>query len=574
MCGIFIHIAKGEVFYNFPEEGKAKIISCLNFRGKDYVSHTVFPIDGYQVNAYHSLLAISNPVVEESKQPVSNTDRSKHLFFNGEYYAENLSSYPTDSHAVFEILSKDGIKGIAKLGNYFAFAYIDSTEKQILISRDAAGTKPLFYFQEEGELIISSSLRAILFCKPQLEISTQSLSSVEYIRHKPTFFPWAESIKDLQAGAVVKFMFQEEKIKAETDSFQSKTKIQKPLSSALVRELFLRSVQQESPRNTQKIALLYSGGLDSSLILLALKELGHEVTCFHVRHTDSKENILVKQLCESLGVELVEININEESFNQDWEKFVAHIDYPIADLAHYLTFKASEAAHSKGIKIMYSGAGADELFLGYNRHKLFGRPFLRKAISRAVWGAVPFVKNTGHQRILKKLNGKTEAEQWYSGLNISEKELPETLLQELLRHYQGWHKWDKCEYLSQVLLAETDMAGYANEVEIRVPFLNVHLWDLMENRTIEEIKLGKHWLKIVFKSLVANLPKRHQELWLMVLSQPKEGFGLNWFNTQEKIQTSPMKHFFDPKVPLSARYLAWIYGKAVIQAWKNQNQLK
>ena len=62
---------------------------------------------------------------------------------------------------MLKLLEKEGVKSIQKLNGAYAFVFYDSNKKKIIVSRDRFGKKPLYYYENNDNLIISSEIKSI-----------------------------------------------------------------------------------------------------------------------------------------------------------------------------------------------------------------------------------------------------------------------------------------------------------------------------------------------------------------------------------------------------------------------------
>ena len=162
-----------------------------------------------------------------------------------------------------------------------------------------------------------------------------------------------------------------------------------------IEELLIQSVQRHLIADVP-CGLFLSGGIDSTLLLAIIKKhnLGN-VPTFSIVNTPqeaifgSEDYHYSRLAAQKYGNDAhTEICVGAEIM-AELPDFVANMDQPIADSAAILTFLLSKEA-AKTVKVVLSGAGADEWFAGYNRHWAFYRyltqfqkghllfPFLRK----------------------------------------------------------------------------------------------------------------------------------------------------------------------------------------------------
>ena len=140
----------------------------------------------------------------------------------------------------------------------------------------------------------------------------------------------------------------------------------------------------------EKCALLFSGGLDSTVIAALLKKLGVEFTAYVVGFEDSKDVSAARKAAEELGINLKTITVRQEEMPELIRAvaWVTKTADPITVGVSIPLYAAAKAAALDGGKVVFSGSGGDELFAGYDSHA--------KALERG-WEAV-------HSECIKRLH--------------------------------------------------------------------------------------------------------------------------------------------------------------------------
>ena len=119
------------------------------------------------------------------------------------------------------------------------------------------------------------------------------------------------------------------------------------------------------------LGIFLSGGLDSSIIsMFAKKHSDLKLNTFTVKfknkHSNDAQN--AKYISQTINSNHFEITLNAENQLNIIDELIEYMDEPMADTAIVPTYMVSRYAKSKGIKVMLSGAGGDEIFGGYNRY--------------------------------------------------------------------------------------------------------------------------------------------------------------------------------------------------------------
>jgi diphthine-ammonia ligase len=330
MCGI-IGILNGE--RSFVEAG----LKLMQNRGSDNSS-----IVSLENNHFgHNLHAIIGYV----PQPI---ETDTHIFAtNCEIYnwKELNDKYSFDAHNDAEVLLQLILtNNLEEADGVYAFSLFDKTKNTITLGRDLFGIKPLFYsynttfsFASEKKALENpvelNPRQTITFNQNSQEIS---ISKRDFITHLP-------------------------------EHAESKEEIMKTLEHKI-----LTAVTKRVP--DQKVGVLFSGGIDSTLIAFILKKNKIPFTCYTAAITNMGEEAqdlyYAKKIAAELDFELVVKTITLEEL-EDYIKTVSTLieSSNVIKVGVALPFfVASEAASEDNIRVIFSGLGSEEIFAGYERH--------------------------------------------------------------------------------------------------------------------------------------------------------------------------------------------------------------
>jgi asparagine synthase (glutamine-hydrolysing) len=123
------------------------------------------------------------------------------------------------------------------------------------------------------------------------------------------------------------------------------------------------------------VSSFLSGGLDSSIITVLAHQMAQEIDAYTItfRHEDQRleampdDAIYARKVAARFGIKLHEIEISPDIVGF-LPSVVDMLDEPIGDPAAINTLLMCEAARERGVKVVLSGMGADELFAGYRKH--------------------------------------------------------------------------------------------------------------------------------------------------------------------------------------------------------------
>lgn len=254
---------------------------------------------------------------------------------------------------------------------------------------------------------------------------------------------------------------------------------------------------------------MLSGGVDSTLLLAILnKELGYRnIPAFSIATVGTKnkyateDNSYAPMAAKLYEAEYNEIAINEGSF-QLVENYIQSIDQPIADSGGFLTWLIAQKAVGTS-KVLLSGAGADEIFAGYNRHNAFFHYLKHRNKSwftllkqgeklpsfsskfrqiKKLANSIDSDPSTTFNNFIQSNSFKIHQQLWDNRLS------DEAHLRRALEH-------DKHNYLSSDVLAVTDHATMQHSIETRVPYLDDKLTHATRKLSADYLfKNGSKWL--------------------------------------------------------------------------------
>ncbi len=528
MCGIHLIIQKeGE-----PDDGNIaieKMVRALSHRGPDGFSWKKLEWKGENIWVGHNLLAISE-TKENAKQPMFGDDGSFGIVFNGQIYNHlQLRSVlekrgvqfknNSDTETLLYWVKIFGRRGLQELKGMFAFVFWDTKRKLLISHKDGYGIKPLYIARNRKYLVISSETKAIIE-SGLFPFSINKDKIGQYLQYK--FIPGDETmwygIKSFKPGEIMEY-WEEKPLHF---ILQKQKSIKNP---ATLRQAISEGFSQVIPER-MPCGLMLSGGIDSTIILNFCLENGIEVVPFSIRYSfgkpeDFADQQAVEYLAERFKLEInwIDIGLTEmDSF----------LDFPngknplVADGAWYLTEKIALEANKLSLKVLLSGAGADEWFAGYRRHFFFNQWLkFEKFIPEKI--KYNLVKQFMGQRFsLNNAQSLNSSEIWKtatsSKLTPLVKESNQIAKPINIKSLEDALLWDRQNYLPNDILNITDLATMANGIEGRFPFLHPEITDFASRFSSHELlKNGRKWiLKEYLKPLTSE----------KFVNRKKRGFGL------------------------------------------------
>ncbi len=144
----------------------------------------------------------------------------------------------------------------------------------------------------------------------------------------------------------------------------------------IVEQLEKQLTKAIEKRASGKIGVLFSGGIDSTLIAMILKKLGHDFTCYTAALDDSnlkqpEDLIYAEKVAKELGFKLKVVKIKLGQVEEYLKKIIHIIKDPnVVKVGVALPiYFASEQAKKDGCRVVFSGLGSEEIFAGYQRHR-------------------------------------------------------------------------------------------------------------------------------------------------------------------------------------------------------------
>jgi asparagine synthase (glutamine-hydrolysing) len=360
----------------------AAMLSALRHRGPDDEGTAVTPECSIGIRR----LAIID--VAGGHQPAFNEDGTIGVVLNGEIYnyrelraglARRGHQFRSnsDTEVLPHLYEEYGNGFVSLLRGMFAIAIWDDRNKSLLLARDRAGEKPLFYAQATSGLVFASELKAVLVHpKARREIDAASLGLYLSLQYVPGPTTILQGINKLPPGHLLVWSRGRCAISQYWEIAESTPAHFRSWQGAVdeLKSILHESVAAQSYAEVPVGALL-SGGIDSAGIvaLLSRQQLDAPLRTFTVgfenQGFDERERARV--VAHALGTRHTELVVEAPDF-EDLTRMVWHLDEPVADQAAIPTYLIARVA-SQHVKVVLTGEGADELFGGYPRYRWFRR---------------------------------------------------------------------------------------------------------------------------------------------------------------------------------------------------------
>lgn len=541
MCGIFGIIGE----YN---EKKAKTaLAKLSHRGRDNCGIVC------EKNLFfaHHRLSIQD-ISKNANQPFKY--KNILLSFNGEIYNfkelkkelqdtfEFKSS--SDSEVIIAAYLKWGVYFVSHLRGMFAIALLDSDT--LFLFRDRLGKKPLFYLDSRS-FIFASEIKALTPFLQKNELNEDALMSyLSFLAPTPphTFF---KGIKKLAAGEYLEFNQKSKNLKVIKyfDLLDSKPNIITSRDEAVhTLESILKESIEIRLNSDVPMASLLSGGIDSATINAYAKKQGVNLQTYTVGYEgyskyDERDN--ARESAKILGVDNKEIIISQNDFLNASDEVLDTLDEPLNDPASIPLYLLFKNIAKDGYKVVLSGEGSDELFLGYRqyfeyldiekasglKHKNWLKNYFKANYSQnREW---EYYKRIFNDTLLFRTSGENFTDLQKNALmkrNVKDNHALKYLKSYRDRYENSVHNDESIWYSyidlnlfqAEHYLTKLDRVSMANTIESRTPFLDHKLAS-----TIFSIAPHLRYEDNVTKSLLKTIVK--PLLGEKIISRKKKGFS-------------------------------------------------
>jgi asparagine synthase (glutamine-hydrolysing) len=510
----------------------------------------------------HRRLAIIDPG-PSGAQPMATIDGRHRIVFNGEIYnyreiradlearGERFTT-GSDTEVLLRLLVRDGVKSLARLRGMFAFGWWDTDARTLLVARDRFGIKPLYVAARRDAMAFGSEAHALLD-SGLVEHAVDPAGVLAYLAwgSVPPSLTWIAGVESLPPGTWLTWSGGRMSRGTFADITSVYARQASACSEADLRARVGDAVQASVSAHLVSdvpVGVFLSGGIDSSAILSAAAHASSQpLNTYTVRFDDrSSEHEYARVVAERFGASHHELVLDGSRITRDLPRILARLDQPTLDAVN--TFYVSEAVASTGIKVVLSGTGGDELFGGYRTFTRLpsavrvkrAAGFAAPAIGRVAAALLPerltarwqqFVASNGNidgayrtqrglymPRELELVAGNALRDRWASATTrVADAEA--ALFHGASSTLEGdVARLETRAYLGAQLLRDTDVMSMAHGLEVRVPFVDHELLDVV-------------WPDLgAFPALMRNKRLLHETLTQPLppaaVNRPKQGFTL------------------------------------------------
>ena len=576
MCGIFGAFG----WAVFPNEALQRALDQMAPRGPDDQGHWTAP--GACLG--HRRLAILD-LDHRAAQPMPDATGRYVISYNGEIYIFRdlrrqlehtgvVFRTTSDTEVILALFAAEGEAMLPKLHGMFAFVIWDRLTQRAFAARDPYGIKPLYRASLPGGVLLASQVKALratglVSREPDLrgQAGFWMLGSV------PEPHTWYRDIQAVPPGHCL--WIEDGQVTRQRcwqdigDAWRQADRTPVPPAPE-VREHVRQALRETVARHLVAdvpVGVFLSGGIDSGTLAGLMVEAGARdlqgvtITYDEFRGQHHDEAPVAGQIAAHWGIRHHVRRVTRDEFLADIPRILAAMDQPSLDGVN--TWYASKAVAEQGLKVVVSGVGGDELFLGYGHFRQLPRliaPWRRMA---PLPGVLPLARSIAAVQARRSRNTRwsqapdwlrTVAGAWWLRRSVhSPGELPalmgeEAAAQALMDfsaeewcqamvgsvpedHTLALAQIESMTYLRNQLLRDSDWASMAHSVELRTPFVDAHLLQ----------QLGPHlkaFKGFSAKSLLAMAPRK--ALPAMILQRKKTGFTIpvqHWLAGSEWVGT-------------------------------------
>jgi asparagine synthase (glutamine-hydrolysing) len=518
----------------------------------------------------HTRLKILD-LTEAANQPMTDPETGNVIVYNGEIYnfaalraaleAEGVKFNSTgDTEVLLKAYGRWGLEALDRVAGMFAFALWDEARQRCILARDHLGIKPLYVARVHGGLLFGSEMRALLatgLVPRRLDpIGLDSFLAYGAVQGPATLVAGIES---LAPGSYLAAAPGESPVPVRywRVPFASEDAVATPRheSVARLRDLLAGAVRDHLIADVP-IGAFLSGGVDSSSLVILMREAGvGPVHTFSVRFAEREysEHEYSSLVARQFSHQHTEINLSADGCRAVLPDAMAAQDQPTIDGVN--VYVISQAVRSRGIRVVLSGQGGDELFAGYAtfprvaavaQHAWAWRlPHGLREAAGAAWRRARGQRLTGDKiaeilvsdgdplhvyLILRALFDSGTRSRLLDGTGPGRATLwglPRETYFDLraaagpLDPVNRVSLFELATYLGNMLLRDGDFMSMAHSLELRVPYLDRRVVEFVAALP-GSMKLSRNPTKsLLIEAMQGALPR-------VIYERPKHGFTFPW----------------------------------------------
>jgi asparagine synthase (glutamine-hydrolysing) len=572
MCGIC-----GELTFDSGARVDSETIVAMRdrllHRGPDDQGVFISP-DGRAGLGFRRLAIID--LRSDANQPMAGERRGVRIVFNGEIYnfrelragleaRGHVFRTRSDTEVIVRLYEERGLDFVELIDGMFAIAVWDDDAGRLVLARDRAGKKPLFYYHDRRRLVFGSEIKAI-FAHPGVSAEIAPSAIPEYFQYGYAAHPSTlyRGIRQLDPATVMTCdragtIHERRYWRLEYRDAQAPSVVGFDEARETVRGLVHRAVSKRLVSDVPLGAFL-SAGIDSTIVVGVMSGLvSQPVKTFTIGFEGDAaydETAGAQSVAQRFNTDHTEFRVAPSAVDLV-DRLVWHYDGPFGDSSAIPTYLLSELTRQH-VTVVLTGDGGDELFAGYLRFRAALAaerfPAGTGALLSGALRWLPAAPNERHvlaraRRFARFMHLPLveRASRWN---NLFPDELPALLHPDLLSsagaidpmaHLRA--ELDRlarfsplgqllaanyASYLPDDLLVKTDRCTMAHSLEARAPFLDTELAEYAASLP-DSFKLRRGRTKAILRDAFADL------IPVNIDRRPKTGFGVpldRWFRSE------------------------------------------
>jgi asparagine synthase (glutamine-hydrolysing) len=378
MCGIFAAATRNGI----APERLAKALQVLHHRGPD--GSGTWTSQDARWTLGHTRLSIIG--LSNGDQPMTSPDGSVHMVVNGEFYGYRAIrdqlraagcrfATDSDSEIALHLYQQRGMQAMNQLRGEFAAIIVDQRERSLIAIRDRFGIKPLYYSVVNGEAFFASEIKALLALGVRPKWNAEGVYGGLGQPHEATPFAGIHTVPPgcyaiAKEGVVRVYPYWDwefptaEQMKRDDRSEAEVVKDFRSVLDDAVRERLVADVE---------VACYLSGGIDSCAVLgMAQRAMSRPIRAFTLTFDNPLHNEadIAQAQAKFVGASFHPIPITGREIADSYADAIWHSETPMFNGHGVAKFLLSRAVRDAGIKVVFTGEGADEMLGGYPYYRV------------------------------------------------------------------------------------------------------------------------------------------------------------------------------------------------------------
>ena len=554
MCGLFAQWSSKKIAVE-------PVLKVLRSRGPDDSGDYTEVVAGGVLQMLHSRLAIQD-LTSAGHQPMRSEDQRFTLIFNGEIYnAPRLRIQLQREGALFDSQSDTevllngyaywGLDLFPRLNGIFAVAIWDRRKQQLTLARDRFGVKPLLWWRDAHAWAIASELSVLRAAAIPAHPCLDHQALEQFWQWGSVQAPrtFVQGVESLPAGCWAQW-----KAHQSGDRWNCQGYVGWPTTLLAKDDISYKEAVDQVSITLQHavegqmlsdvpVGAFLSGGLDStSIVALMAERTDQPVHTFSLGFAQSDcsaevvdERGLAASVAHHFNTNHHEMVLSAADIVPNLFEFIEAIDQPSVDGLN--TFLVAHAAQRYGLSVAMSGLGSDEIFGGYpvfhQAWRFQRKPDWRlKFASHLPWRLLQRMRlehlhfSRGGQATLSAYRRLHDGAEPMGSPVLSGEENLDSVAQISRLELRG--------YLLNTLLRDSDAVTMHHGLELRVPFLDSELVDLLLSLP-SDYKFNLSTSKpLLVEAMGERLPQG-------ILQAPKRGFELPLARWLKEFDAPPLK---------------------------------